>query len=367
MILKRYLIFQWLGPFVFSLLFFVLLITVATFVNGLLRDSVTTDQVLTNFFFDLAKWVAIIIPFACLSASLFCLEKLRSKNELVAIYAAGFSYKHLVILITQITLIVAVVEFIFAAYLAPSSLGLKIEWLQDSGANFKSNQFSNVSHSLKAGGKIWFKKDPYYFSFLAFDKRKSELIDVTIYKLINENRFAEIISGKKAKFVHGETWSLPAPNRISELNTDAFPISDNPEELLINLGQKPEDLSKLDAEVSTLHPLELTRFIKQIQKSDINASNYEIQLYEKFAKPILCVLFALLPVLGFSSPNRRNSSFGKTVTFTLLFCVLYWLAQSTLQAMGNNNKIPSFLSVFSVPLLFFFALAFGLKRKGKLT
>jgi lipopolysaccharide export LptBFGC system permease protein LptF len=192
-------------------------------------------------------------------------------------------------------------------------------------------------------------------------------VDVTVYKLVGDNRFEEIISAKKAKFVHGETWRLLNSSRISGLNENTFPISNKPDDFLINLGQKSDDLSKIDAEVSTLHPFELARFIKQIKKSEINASTYEIQLYEKFSRPILCIIFALLPILGFSSPNRRNAKFGKTVTFTLLFCVLYWLSQSTLQAMGNNNKIPSFLSVFSVPLIFIFFISYGIKRQSKLS
>ena len=343
-----------------------MLITVSTLVSGFLRNSVTTPQVLTNYMFDLPKWITIILPFSCLSASLFCLENLRSKNELVAFYAAGFSYKHIISLITQITLFIALTNFVMAGYVVPFFLDLKIQWLQKSGANFKSNQFSSVGHSLKAGGKIWFKKDPYYFSFLAFDKEKLELVDITIYKLNKKNKFEQIIKAKKAIFVEGENWRLQTANSINQLHVDDFASSSPSDEMIISLGQKPDDLDKIEAEVSTLNPLELARFIKQVSRSDINTSNYEIQLFEKFAKPLLCILFALLPVLGFSSANRRNAHFGRIAGFALVFCILYWLAQSTLQAMGQNNKIPSMVAVFLIPVLFLFATVLGFRKKAKL-
>ena len=366
MILKRYLAAQWLIPFALSLFFFLLLITISTLVSGMLRSSVTPTQVLINFLFDLPKWISLIIPFACLSATLFCLEFLRSKNELVAVYAAGFSYKNLFFLVGQITIIVALCEFLLTGYVAPSVLGFKIRWLEKTGANFKSNQFSQVGHSLKAGGKIWFKSGNQYFSFLAFDKEKQEIIDVSIYDIHNNESFKKIIKAKKAKYKSENNWVLIEPTNLKSLNTQEFPIQNSPSELEFNLNQTPETLNKIEAEVSALNPFELASFIKQIKKSDINASNYEIQLFEKISKPLICILFALLPLLGFSSANRRQTSFGKTVAITLVFCVVYWLLQSTLQAFGQNNKIPSFIAVFSMPLIFIAIIVSGYNKKAKL-
>ena len=107
-ILTKIVVFGWLKAFLITASALLLLLTIGNLVNQLMREVISAQETIINFLFELPSWINNIIPVACLSATLFSLEKLKTKNELVAILASGHSSKKIALDLIAVSGIIAI-------------------------------------------------------------------------------------------------------------------------------------------------------------------------------------------------------------------------------------------------------------------
>ncbi len=358
MILSRILIKEWFKTLIGAIAVLFLLISTADLINGFLQGK-DSSRVLLEYLLKMPDLMGKMFPICCLVASLFSLNKLKGHAELIAILAAGYSYKRIYVLIGTCALSVVALQFVNLGFVEPMANKVKRQEIQKS----RKSEGKYLTRSSLEGGKFWYKSQNYFASFSYFDRHKLLLKDLELYYFNDKHISTRILSAGFAHFENGK-WALTDISEISDLDGTSFPVIAAKDNYLLELAETPEDFGEFEADLTTLSFFKLSRFVSRLSKTGINVSEYEILLMNKVFLSLICLVFALFPVSTIFNPNRRSSSFGKNVVLTLLVTVGFWVLYSSAVAFGNSGKVPPLVATGIVPCLFMaFVLGTFLKNR----
>lgn len=348
LILSRLIIKQWFKSLFGAIIVLFLLITTADLINGFLQGK-NALRVFLEYSLKMPDLMGKVLPVCCLIASLFSLNKLKAQSELISILASGYSFIKIYVLIGTAALVVVLLQFINLGYIEPLANKVKRQEIQKS----KKSEGKYLTRSSLEGGRFWYKTGNYFASFSYFDRKNKTLNDLEVYFFSPDNRGERIIKTNKAIFLQNGQWLLKNAIDYTQLNGSIFPKVSTPSDKIFELEEQLEDFGEFEADLTTLNFIKLYRFISKLSKTGINVGEYEIMILNKLFLSFVCLVFALLPLSSLFNPNRRSSSFGKNVVFTLLITILFWVLYSSSIALGNSGSIPPLIATGLVPFLFF--------------
>lgn len=366
-ILKKLIWKEWIKTFFASAMVLFVLISVAQLISGLLRTSVTPEEVLLNFLLEIPATFTKILPLSCLLGTLFSVNKMKNKSELVAIFAGGFSRRNLVFTIVQAAILVAGLQFLNASFFDPFTKRLHKKFIVDGEKKFKESKSRGLLTSVINSGKIWYRSEDYYMAYLFYDKDLKRLNDISVYYFDEKHEGTKLI---KADYAEGDefgNWEFTNAVIIDDINGNRFPNQNLIKKLKIPLNEAPSDFATIESDLNTLGPIQIYDFIKRIRNSGLSVVEYEIFFYDKIISALICPIFALIPISLIFRPNRRASSFGKNIFFVVLFVIGYFVAHSGSLALGSSDKIPSILAVIMVPALSLLYFAYIFQKNKRLT
>lgn len=361
-LLSRVIAKEWFKSLFGALIVLFILLTVGDIVNGFLRNY-DASRVFIEYALKMPGLMGRVIPIAALLATLFCINRLKSKSELIAILAAGFSVKKFYALFLFFSLFVALLQFLNLGVIDPLANKIKRQEFEKSRRNeSKYLARSNIGGS----GYLWYKTNKYFASFLAYDAKNQALRDISLYFFDQDSKATRLIKAPKANYVEGTKWLLENAYVLNQLQGETFPTRQNIGEIEIDLTEDPSSFGQFESDITTLNYFQLRNFIKRLEGTDINTSEYLIMLYEKLSLSLICIVFALFPASGVFTPNRRSSSFGRSVVFTLIFSVLFWMIYSSVIAFGSSGKLPPLVATMSIPFVFLCYIVWTYRKHTRL-
>lgn len=346
LILSRIITKEWFKALFSSLVVLFILITVGDIINGFLR-SFSAQRVFLEYFLKLPELMGKVLPISALISTLFAINKLKSHSELMAILAAGYSTKKFYSLIALCSLSVSFFQFINLGHLQP--LANSIKRLQFEKSNSEESKYIARS-KIGTTGLMWYKTDDYFTSFSAFDNKNNILKNVTFYYYNSVNQVSKIIKSQTAQYIN-ENWTLKNVTIFEDLNSKGFAKIKAQKDFNLQINERPIDFNQFESDITTLNFFNLYRFINRLDQTGISTYEYKVMLFDKLALSIICFIFALIPAQGVFNPNRRSSSFGKNIIFTLLFSILFWLLYSSLITQGVTGKISPWVATLSIPIV----------------
>ncbi len=365
-IIRKLILKEWFRFFIGSVISLFLLVSVANLISGFLRGNVTATEVMINHFIEIPGYLNKIFPVSCLMASLFSINKLKTRSELTAIFASGYSRKSYIIDLIFASLVVTIIQFLMSSYVSPFFKSHRETLISGSTQKFNNLRSQGLRSSTIGSGKMWYKSEDYFISFTNYNQIKKELYNVNLYKLSVDNYLEEIQAMDKVQWKKG-IWVGRNVIRLDNLNQKSFPKADSNKEAIVNLYETPNELRQIEADITVLNIVKLWEYIKQLRSSGININEYLVLFYDKFANSVICIIFAILASVSIFNPNRRSSSFGKNIGAVFFFTILYWLVYSYLIELGNNSKVIPVAATFSVPLSFTLILIFIFSKNRKLS
>ncbi len=350
--IRKLILKEWLRFFTGSSLVLLIVLSLGHILNALLKDSADFQTIYTSLSLEMPSFMIKIFPVSCLIASLFSINKLKSRNELTAIFASGYSRRKFVTDIGTIGAIVGVMLFFINAYLVPHTKHqqnlIKKGSPQTPGAINKATVSINALNS----GKIWFKGQDYFFSYSSFDRKTSTLYNLTLYFYDKNFKFTEQISAAYADYQEGSKWLLHRALHFTNLETKTFPSVQYFATKPLSIRETTADFSQINADIETLSIWKLYDYIGVLKSNGINYSEYYVTFLDKFASGFTCLVLSILASIALFNPNRRNSSFGANVAFVLSFTFIYWFIYSYFLSLGQSSRIPAVVATFGVPLIF---------------
>lgn len=360
MILSGILIREWFKTLIGAIAVLFLLISTADLINGFLQGK-ESSRVILEYLLKMPDLMGKMFPICCLVASLFSLNKLKGHAELIAILAAGYSFRRIYILIGTCALSVVALQFLNLGFVEPYANKIKRQEIQKS----RKSEGKYLTRSSLEGGKFWYKSRDYFASFSYFDRRNLLLKDLEVYYFSDEHTSTRILSADTARYIDGK-WKLSGVSELTQLDGASFPVTGAKPEGTLELAEVPEDFGEFEADLTTLSFFKLRNFVSRLSRTGINVSEYQILLMNKVFLSFICLVFALFPVSTIFNPNRRSSSFGKNVVLTLLVTVGFWVLYSSAVAFGNSGKFPPLIATGIVPLLFMTFVVWTFLKNRKL-
>lgn len=361
MILSGILVKEWFKNLIGAIAVLFLLISTADLINGFLQGK-DSSRVLLEYMLKMPDLMGKMFPICCLVASLFSLNKLKGHSELIAILAAGYSYKRIYFLIGTCALSMVALQFLNLGFIEPMANKVKRQEIQKS----RKSEGKYLTRSSLEGGKFWYKSQNYFASFAYFDREKLLLKDLELYYFSDTHTSTRILTAENALFNKNGKWNLVGVSEISNLDGASFPVTTKKESQELSLAEVPEDFGEFEADLTTLTFFKLSRFVSRLSRTGINVSEYEILVLNKLFLSFICLVFALFPVSTIFNPNRRSSSFGKNVVLTLLVTVGFWVLYSSAVAFGNSGKVPPLVATGIVPCLFMIFVVWTFLKNRKL-
>ncbi len=347
-ILSKIIAKSWFKSLIACLVILFLLITVGDIINGYLRGWETV-RVFKEYLLKLPLLITKVLPLCALLSTLFSINSLKTHSELIAILSGGYSAQKIYKLVFLFSLTIGLLQFINVGFLQP--VANKFKNSQSEKSKAKNSKFLARSR-IGNSGITWYKSNNYFTSFAAYDRKAKELKKLSIYYIAKNGLVDNIFKAESATYDSDNLWLLKDVEIMNNLSDDQFPTKTREKSLLFSLEERPEDFIQFESDITTLNIFKLYSFIKRLEKTGINFTDYKIMLLEKVANSIICIIFALFPLAGVFNPNRRNSSFGKNIVLTLSFTIGFWSIYSASISMGNSGKLSPMIATMAIPFLF---------------
>ena len=272
-IIRKIIIKEWLTFFISATIVLLFILSLGNILTNLLKANSTIHQVVLTLAFEIPTFLVKIFPVSCLIASLFSLNKLKNRNELTAIFAAGFSRIKFIITIASLGIFVGIILFYVNAYLVPYS---------KHQSYLMANQGNEGSITANAvnGGRVWFKGKNYFINYSSFDISTNTLNKLNLYYYNDDYKLIEQISSDQAIYIKEHQWKLNSFKHNTNLNNLTFPTTQILKNKFIDLDESLQDFKKINADISTLSIWKLYEYVK-ILKS--NSLSYRLFICPPFA------------------------------------------------------------------------------------
>jgi LPS export ABC transporter permease LptG/LPS export ABC transporter permease LptF len=316
------------------------------------RNSSTWVDVAEVFLFTLPNLFKVTIPMAVLWGVLLGLSRLASDSEIIAMRASGLGIGYFVRVASIVAVSGTLLGLFNSLYLVPRANQAIIameQSLETSQASYEIQprvfyeDFKNFVLYVQdvksgAGASNWRQ----VFMADVTDPVNPKITTAASATVVNDNS-QELIMRLRDGLRDETVSDQPEQSNISTFATTDMPLA---------LGQQSDvHLGRRDTALYAMPMGELAEHLR-----DHDGKRYQIELHNRFAFPVACMVLMLVGVpLGVAS-RRGGKSSG--FVFTILLVFIYYFLSSTGIALGHQSRLPAFFAVWSANLLFAAAGAF---------
>ena len=351
--LDRYIINKFIGTYIYSI---VLIISIAIVfdINENLAKFSTYGAPLKAIVFDYyANFVPyfsnLFSPLFVFIAVIFFTSKLAGNSEIIAMLAAGVSFKRLLRPYMISAALIAVVNFCLGAYVIPKGTIVR----QDFEAKYKNSKrttsATNVQLMVGPGIIAYMQqyddrtKMAFGFSLDKFENKKlvSHMTASSLrYDSISDTRYHWKAQNWKIRTLKGLKEEITSGATLDTL------IMMEPMDLVFSKGQQ-----------ETLTSPELRHYIsKQIDRGSGNVVQYEVEYHKRIATSFASFI---LTIIGVSlSSRKRKGGMGLYLGIGLALSFTYILLQTISATFAINANTPPMLAAWIPNLLYVFIAYF---------
>ena len=356
--LDKYIITKFIGTYIYSIIL-IISIAIVFDVNENLSKFSTYGAPLKAIAFDyyanfVPYFANLFSPLFVFIAVIFFTSKLAGNSEIIAMLAAGVSFKRLMRPYYLSAALIALVNYYLGAYIIPHGNIIR----QDFEAKYKNNDkitsASNVQLMVGPGVIAYIQqyddntKSGYGFSLDKFDKKKlvSHMTASTIrYDTISEDRFHWKAQNYKIRTLKGLREEIKSGSVIDTV------IHMEPMDLVFSKGQQ-----------ETLTSDELQQYIsKQTERGSSNVVQYEVEYHKRIATSFASFI---LTVIGASlSSRKRKGGMGVSLGIGLGLSFSYILLQTISATFAINADTPPILAAW-IPNILYAIIAYFCYRQA---
>ena len=356
--LDRYIIAKFIGTYIYSIIL-IISVSIVFDINENLAKFSTYGAPLKAIVFDyyanfVPYFANLFSPLFVFIAVIFFTSKLAGNSEVIAMLAAGVSFKRLMRPYMFSAALIAIVNFGLGAYLIPKGNMVKMEF-ESKYKNKKMNTFASNVQLMVAPGTVAFlqqfdnrSKTGYGFSLDKIENKKlvSHMTASSIqYDSISDTRYHWKARGYKIRTLKGLREEIQTGEVIDTM-----------------IRMEPMDLVYSDGQSETLTSPELRRFIsKQTERGSGNVVNYEVEYHKRIATSFASFI---LTIIGVSlSSRKRKGGMGLYLGIGLALSFTYILLQTVSSTFAINADTPPLLAAW-IPNLLYGVIAYFCYRQA---
>ncbi|HET9766929.1 MAG TPA: LptF/LptG family permease, partial [Thermoanaerobaculia bacterium] len=287
-------------------------------------------------FFDIA-------PILVLVTTLVTFALLSRTNEITSAKALGVSLYRL-----------ALPAVACAALVAGLGVLLQVEVLPASNqrvAQLKDRMKGQVTaRTYRRIDRQWlFGRGGYIFNYLYYDQARQQLNDLQVFGFDHEHQLAQRLFSSQARW-EGDRWVLErgwARTFTGPLERGFQPFA---EPVLSPYQEGPDYFASEVKSPEQMHYGELRRYVEEVRQSGQAAPELEVKLYDKFARPALSLIMALVALPFAFRLGRRGALYGVGLSLVLGMVLLGVFA--FFSTLGGVGTLPPLVAVWAPSLIF---------------
>lgn len=351
--LDRYIIVKFIGTYIYSIAL-IISISIVFDVNENLSKFATNNAPLKAIVFDyyanfVPYFANLFSPLFVFIAVIFFTSKLAGNSEIIAMLAAGMSFRRLLKPYLLSAALIAVVNYYLGSSIIPHGTVVR----QDFEAKYKNSRktlsASNVQLMLGPGTIAYIQnyddrtKTGYGFSLDKFENKKlvSHMTAASIrYDSISDTRYHWKASNYKIRKLKGLREEITSGSVIDTL------IQMEPMDLVFSKGQQ-----------ETLTSSELRQYIsKQTRRGAGNVVQYEVEYHKRIATSFASFI---LTIIGASlSSRKRKGGMGLYLGIGLALSFAYILLQTVCATFAINADTPPAIAAWIPNIIYVFIAYF---------
>jgi len=356
--LDRYIIAKFIGTYIFSIIL-IISISIVFDVNENLAKFTTYNAPLKAIVFDyyanfVPYFANLFSPLFVFIAVIFFTSKLAGNSEIIAMLAAGVSFKRLLRPYMISAALIAAVNFYLGGWVIPNGNQVKMEF----ESKYKNKKITNSANNVQlmvAPGVIAYIQQydnlthtGYGFSLDKFENKKlvsHMTASVIRYDSISDSRYHWKAQSYKIRTLKGLREEIKSGAVIDTL------IQMEPMDLVFSKGQQ-----------ETLTIKELRDYIsKQTERGSVNVAQYEVEYHKRIAASFASFI---LTIIGVSlSSRKRKGGMGMYLGIGLALSFGYILLQTISATFAINADTPALLAAW-IPNLLYVIIAYFCYRQA---
>lgn len=356
--LDRYIIAKFIGTYIFSIIL-IISISIVFDVNENLAKFSTYNAPLKAIVFDyyanfVPYFANLFSPLFVFIAVIFFTSKLAGNSEIIAMLAAGVSFKRLLRPYMISAALIAAVNFYLGGYVIPKGNQVKMDFEAKYKNKERNLSASNVQLMVQPGVIAYLQqyddvtKTGYGFSLDKFENKKlvsHMTASVIRYDSISDSRYHWKAQSYKIRTLKGLREEIESGAVIDTL------IQMEPMDLVFSKGQQ-----------ETLTSTELSNYIsKQVERGSVNVVQYEVEYHKRIATSFASFI---LTMIGVSlSSRKRKGGMGMYLGIGLALSFGYILLQTISATFAINADTPALLAAW-IPNLLYVIIAYFCYRQA---
>jgi lipopolysaccharide export system permease protein len=341
--LDGYVFAEWVKIFTTTAIGFpvlVIVIDLADHLQQYLQRNIPPGRIALSYLYWVPGSMFLILPAAVLFATVFSIGAFTRHSEITAAKASGISFYRMTAPVFVAAFLAAGLGLIIGE-LAPVTNARHDELLQ-------SQQFR--------GGN-----DRYNFAYAGDEGRVYKIGSLDALHGVMSSLEIErrgigpsyptyIISARSASWQKPAGWSLgPGVIHVVADSVNDFAVQfqsgrDN------HLHESPPALMAIPKNPEDMRFAELRQFIVALERSGGNADELKVELAQKIAVPITCIIIALFGAPLATSTQRGGTAYG--IAISLATTVLFLMLIQLTKAVGAKGLIPPYLAAWVPNVLF---------------
>ena len=290
-----------------------------------------------------------LMPPAMLLACLFALGALATHSELTAMRASGMSPYRIVGAVFKLAAGILVLLFLVAEFVIPPA-----ELLAQSE---RASRLSSVE-ALRSSNSFWAEGDYQYLNVRRFDRNVPR--DIYLYEFAASGELKSFIHADRADVRPDGTWLLEGVSRKQFSGTRIE--TDRLASLRWHPFLRPRQASLLILPPQSMQPIELYRYVRELELRHQSPARYAHELWAKIDIPLAMAAMIMIAVPFVFGPMRTRSTGQRMVIGAMIGIVFSLLQQITTHLGLLHNSSPALTA--TMPSFLLMAIALYLFRRA---
>lgn len=355
--IDRYIIGKFLSTYFFLILIIITIAIIFDYnekIDKFTQSGVSFKNIIFDFYFNFIPYfVNLFSPLFVFISVIFFTSKLADKSEIIAMKAAGMSYKRLLRPYIFSAILIGVMTFVLGAYVIPKGNVARVDFENTYLKKKKSSITENVQLQVAPGVVAYITqfdnetKRGFGFSLDKFENKqlKSRLTaNVINYDTLAEKRYSWSVQQYTLREFKGMKEEITNGAKMDTI-----------------IQMEPSDFFYINNQQETMTLPQLQEFIdKQANRGAAGVSTFEVEYHKRYATPFAAII---LTIIGVSlSSQKRKGGMGTSIGLGLALSFTYILLQSVTASFAINAGWPAMLAVW-LPNILFAVIAFILYKR----
>lgn len=354
--LDWYIIKKFLGTYIFAIALIISIAVVFDFnekMDKFLENQAPWSAVVLDYYMNFVPYFAnLFSPLFVFIAVIFFTSKLAENSEIIAMFAAGMSFKRMLRPYMISAAIIAFSTFLLGSYVIPKGSSTRLDFEDKYVKPKKKSSVRNVRLEVEDGVIAYidnyqnYNKTGHRFSLDKFDGKK-------LVSQLSARRIVYDTTSVNKWTIHD--YMIREMDNMNERITKG-------EKLDTIIQMEPSDFLIMKNQQEILSNPELSDYIeKQRRRGVANIKEFEIEYHKRIAMSFASFI---LTIIGVSlSSKKTKGGMGLHLGIGLALSFSYILFQTISSTFAVKGNMPPVIAVW-IPNLLYAIIAFVLYRKA---